>query len=350
VELLTDSPVLKSKSLIHFHLGTAETVARIILYGTTEVKAGEDCYCQFRLRDPVIAMSGDRYIVRRFSPLETIGGGEVLDPLSYRRSKKESTDDLMIFEQGTLSEKIAAKVKRAGIYGIKVSLIEGWIKAEIPSIRDSIKALKEKGILLQFEDSLVHMSAFDAFGDAVKKIVSDFHKINPLTPGILKEELRAKFNLEPRFFGNLLTTVKEVVLEKELIRLSTFKAALTQIDETVKIKIIDILEKGGFQPPTKEEMSKTLKLDQKRFDDILKLMAKEGSLVRISESMYVTSSVYNKMIENLKNFFSKKPEMTVAEFRDVLNTSRKYALPFLEYLDTHKITLRVGDIRKFLLK
>jgi selenocysteine-specific elongation factor len=118
----------------------------------------------------------------------------------------------------------------------------------------------------------------------------------------------------------------------------------------VKIKIIDILEKGGFQPPTKEEMAETLKLDQKRFDDILKLMAKEVSLVRISESMYVTSSVYNKMIENLRNFFSKKPEMTVAEFRDVLNTSRKYALPFLEYLDTHKITLRVGDIRKFLLK
>jgi selenocysteine-specific elongation factor len=109
VELLTDSPVLKSKSLIHFHLGTAETVARIILYGTNEVKAGEDCYCQFRLRDPVIAMSGDRYIVRRFSPVETIGGGEVLDPLSYRRSKKESTDDLMIFEQGTLAEKISAK-------------------------------------------------------------------------------------------------------------------------------------------------------------------------------------------------------------------------------------------------
>jgi len=350
VELLTDSPVLKSKSLIHFHLGTAETVARIILYGTNEVKAGEDCYCQFRLRDPVIAMSGDRYIVRRFSPVETIGGGEVLDPLSYRRSKKESTDDLMIFEQGTLAEKIAAKVKRAGIYGIKVSLIEGWIKAEIPSIRDSIKTLKEKGLLLQFEDSLVHKSAFDTFGNEVKKIVSDFHKKNPLTPGILKEELRAKFNLEPRFFGNLLTIMKEVVLEKELIRLSTFKAALTQVDETVKIKIIDILEKGGFQPPTKEEMAKTLKLDQKRFDDILKLMAKEVSLVRISESMYVTSSVYNKMIENLKNFFSKKPEMTVAEFRDVLNTSRKYALPFLEYLDTHKITLRVGDIRKFLLK
>ncbi len=163
MELLPDAPALKSKSLIHFHLGTSETMARIILYGTNEVKAGEDCYCQFRLRDPVIAMSGDRYIIRRFSPVETIGGGEVLDPLSYRRSKKESTEDLMTFEKGTLAEKIAAKVKRAGIYGIKVSLIEGWIKAEIPSIKDAIRVLKEKGILIQFEDVLVHQSAFDSF-------------------------------------------------------------------------------------------------------------------------------------------------------------------------------------------
>jgi selenocysteine-specific elongation factor len=79
-------------------------------------------------------------------------------------------------------------------------------------------------------------------------------------------------------------------------------------------------------------------------------MVKEGSIVRINDSMYITSSVYRKMIENLKEFFSRKPEMTVAEFRDILVTTRKYALPFLEYLDSNKITLRIGDIRKLLLK
>ena len=350
VELLSDSPALKSKSLIHFHLGTAETVARIILYGTNEVKAGEDCYCQFRLRDPVIAMSGDRYIIRRFSPVETIGGGEVLDPLSYRRSKKESTEDLMTFEKGTLADKIAAKVKRAGIYGIKVALIEGWIKAEIPSIKDSIRALKEKGILIQFEDALVHRSAFDAFRESVKKIMDDFHRKNPLKPGMLKEELRAKFNIDPRIYGNLLTAVKDVVTEKELVKLATFSIALSQGDETVKSRILGLLEKGGFQPPSKEELAQALKLDQKHLSDILSLMSKEGSLVRISDSLYLPSTVYDKMITDLKNFFIKKPEMTVAEFRDILQTTRKYALPFLEYLDSHKITLRVGDVRKFLLK
>ena len=180
--------------------------------------------------------------------------------------------------------------------------------------------------------------------------MNDFHEKNPLKPGMLKEELRANLNIEPRFFSNLITSLKDVVIEKELVRLATFSVALSQVDETLKTNMLGLLEKGGFQPPTKEELSQSLKLDMKHLLDILKLMVKEGSLVRINDSMYITSSTYRKMVENLKGFFSKKSEMTIAEFRDILNTTRKYALPFLEYLDSNKITLRIGDIRKFLLK
>jgi selenocysteine-specific elongation factor len=172
MELLSDAPAVKTKSLVHFHLGTSETIARIILVGKTEVRAGERCYCQFRLREPVIAMSGDRYIIRRFSPVETIGGGEILDPLSFRRSRKEGVEDLEIFESGTLSDKIEAKVKRAGIYGIKISLIEGWVKAEITSISESINALKDKGALMQFEDTLFHAQPFDTFKEKMRKIMN----------------------------------------------------------------------------------------------------------------------------------------------------------------------------------
>jgi selenocysteine-specific elongation factor len=350
LELLPDAPAVKTKSLVHFHLGTSETIARIILVGKTEVRAGERCYCQFRLREPVIAMSGDRYIIRRFSPVETVGGGEILDPLSFRRSRKEGVEDLEVFKSGSLSDKIATKVKRAGIHGIKVSLIEGWIKAEITSISESIKALKDEGTLMQFEDALVHAQPFDTFRKNIGKIMNDFHRKNPLKPGMPKEELKAHLKIEPRLFGNLLTSVKDIVGEKELVRLATFKAALSQVDETVKAQILELLEKSGFQPPSKEELSQSLKIDQKRFSDILKLMTNEGRLVRINESVFITSSTCDKMIGNLKSFYSKKPEMTVAEFRDILNTTRKYALPFLEYLDSNKITMRVGDVRKFLLK
>ncbi|HMK49394.1 MAG TPA: SelB C-terminal domain-containing protein, partial [Thermodesulfovibrionales bacterium] len=287
---------------------------------------------------------------RRFSPLDTIGGGEVLDPLSYRRTYKEGLEDLTVFASGTLPEKISTKVKRSGIYGIKVSLIEGWIKAEVPSIKEAIRSLKEKGSLLQFEDILLHRSVFETFRDNVLRLLGAYHKKNPLKPGMLKEELRAQFNIEPRLFGNLITSLKDIVFEKELVRLSTFKIALSEVDETTKTKILELLDKGGFQPPLKEEVSQALKIDQKRFADILKLMTKEGRLVRINDSIYVTSAVYNQMVEKLRIFYSKKPDMTVAEFRDLLGTTRKYALPFVEYLDAANVTLRVGDVRKLLLK
>ena len=111
-----------------------------------------------------------------------------------------------------------------------------------------------------------------------------------------------------------------------------------------------LLEKGGFQPPTKEELSAALNVDQKRLTDMLGLLSKENKVVRINESLYLAAGSYENMISRVRTFFEKKPDMTVAEFRDILNTSRKYALPFLEYLDSHKITIRTGDVRKSLLK
>ncbi len=349
--MLSNSPPVKNKSLLHFHLGTSETVARIIFYdGINELKAGESCYCQFRLKDPLIAMAGDRYIIRRFSPVETIGGGVILDPSPYRRSLKAGTQDLNIYEYGTLPEKLATKIKRAGIYGIKNLLLEGWIKEEVPKIRESIMSLKDQGIIMQFEDILIHTEIFKTFKDNIINTISDFHKKNPLKPGIFKEELRSHYNIESRLFTNLITAVDEIVIEKETARLKTFKVALTHVDETLKSKVFEVLEKSGFQPPMKEELINSLKIDPRTLTDLLKLMTKEGTLVRINDSMFITSNHYKKMIESLKDFFNKKSEMTVAEFRDTLNTTRKYALPFLEYLDSNKITLRVGDVRKLLIK
>jgi selenocysteine-specific elongation factor len=350
IELLRDVPSLKSKSLVHFHLATSETIARVVLYGRDELKPEESCYCQLRLQDPVISMSGDRYIIRRFSPVETIGGGEIFDPSPPRRRQKDIAETLTTFEKSSLSDKISLKVLQSGLHGIAIMTIEGWIKAEIPAISESIKTLRGKGILFAIEDVLIHKTFFDSFREKVLQTLRDFHSKNPLKPGMPKEELRVKLTIEPRLFSGLITSLKDLVMEKEIIRLRTFSTVLSHAEETLKAKILELIQKGVFQPPSKEELSQSLKLDQKHLSDILKLMVKEGSLVRISDSMYLTSPVYNTMIESLKNFFSKKPEMTVAEFRDILNTTRKYALPILEYLDSNKVTLRVGDIRKLLLK
>jgi len=348
LELLNNSPVIKNRDIVHFYLGTSEVMSRIVLYGRNEIKSGENCYCQFRLMEPVIAMSGDRYIIRRFSPMETIGGGEIFDPTSYKMSHKKSIEDLMIFGGGSLSEKISTKVKRAGIQGITVAFIEGWIKEDTPSIKEAINTLKERGDVIQFEDVLIHNSVFNSFRKIVKKLLTDYHVKNPLKLGMQKEELRVNLNIEPRLFNHFIKLLKDIVVENETVRLSTFTMVLSRSDENLKQQILEILEKTGLQPTTKEELVDILKVDHRRISDILKLLATEGNLVRINDSLYITSSVYRNMVERLKEFFMSKSEMSVQEFKATVNAPRKYAITFLEYLDLNRITKRVGDIRKFM--
>jgi selenocysteine-specific elongation factor len=353
LEMLKGAPVVKSRSRVHFYTGTSETIARIILYGVDEIKAGESCYCQFRLEGPVVTLSGDRYIIRRFSPLETIGGGAILDPHPIRRKRNMGIDDLTLFETGTLQEKIEALVKRFRAQGCRISQIEGWFHVNLPEIASTIDRLAGKGLLVRSHDMLFHKESLGAFRDALKSALKQFHAENQLKSGMPKEELKARLKLDIKAgdeIFELLSKIEDVVLDKDVVRLRDFRVSLSTADQGMKHKIVSILDKEGFQPSSKTELSKALSIAENEAGDMLKLLAQEGSLVRINDSTFVAKSQYDRMIELLRDFYSKKPEMTVAEFRDLLGTTRKFALPFLEYLDSHKITLRIGDVRKFVLK
>jgi selenocysteine-specific elongation factor len=349
IELLNNVPELKNKSLVHLHISTSETIARVVLYNREELKPGESCYCQLRLDEPAVALSGDRYIIRRFSPVITMGGGTVLDPSPERRRRKDSTADLEVLEKESLSEKIAVKVKKAGLKGMDASSLTGWIRAEIPVLEESLRQLKSQRVLIQLNTTLLHRDVYRALSGSILGTLETFHKENPLSPGMPKEELRAQMRINPDIWGNWLSSLETVTMDRDVVRVSNFRASSSD-SSAASSKILEMLEKSRFQPPTKEELSEALSIPQKLATDMLKLMGKEGTLVRINDSMYITSSVYKELISLLRAFFSKKPDMTVAEFRDILGTTRKYALPFLEYLDSNKITLRVGDVRKFLLK
>jgi selenocysteine-specific elongation factor len=348
--LLPNTPSLKTRSLVHFYAGTSETIARVILYEKEELKAGESAYCQFRLHDPVVVMSGDRYIVRRFSPLETLGGGEVLDPSPLRRRRKEGIGDLQLLHSGTLEQKLSLKTEKSGASGISFNALEGWIHAGTKAISDALRTLELSGEVIRHEDILIHRKPFEALCKGILVQLKNFHGKNPLKAGMPKEEIRNTLKVDPRLFNFVLANMTDIAVERNLIRLKDFRVSLSTGEETLKTKILESLQEGTFQPPTKEELSSALKIDPKRFSDIVGILVKEGTLVKINESIYIPAEVLNEMISLLKGFFSKKNEITVAEFRDLLQTTRKYALPFLEYLDSNKITVRTGDVRKFIRK
>lgn len=353
LDLLSASPTVKSRSLVHFYTGTSEAIARIIIYDKDEIMSGESCYCQFRLQEPVIALAGDRYIIRRFSPLETIGGGQIIDPQPIKRKKNAALDDLIIFDQGSLARKIETKIKKAKYDGCRISEIEGWINGSIPEIRASIDELIKIGAVIKNQDILFHRDCLNSFKENLKSLLGKFHKLNPLKGGLPKEELKSVFKAE----GNradaifcLIPQMSEITLDKDIIRLRDFEISNTDSLEDIKTKIMKTLNDEKFQPSLKNELASKLSTSEKDIGDILKLLTQSGLLVRVNDSMYITKQQFDRMIELLRGFFSKKQQMTVAEFRDVLNTTRKYALPLLEYLDSNKITLRVGEIRKFMLK
>ncbi|MBI5407775.1 MAG: selenocysteine-specific translation elongation factor [Nitrospirae bacterium] len=347
LELLPDSPKVKSREVFHFHAGTSETIARCILYGPQELKPGESSYCQMRLQEPVVIQAGDRFIVRRFSPVVTIGGGIVLDPSPPKRKRKEGFDELKVYETGTLDAKIAAKIGKNGLFGMPLRAIEGWIDPGDGSISDALKSLKDRGEILNIDDFYLHKSAFEAFMRTISGMIEAFHKKNPLKPGMPKEEARNAFRVQSKFFDILLSKVAEIVSEKDVLRLKGFK---TSISSSEADEISQILEKSSFQPPFKAELAQTLQMPETRISDILKLMQKEGKISRINDSLYMSKSAHDRMMGLIREFFANKSEMSVSEFRDMLGTSRKYAVPFLEYLDSSRITLRVGDVRKLLGK
>jgi selenocysteine-specific elongation factor len=347
LELLPDAPPVKNRGLVHFHLGTSETVARVILYEAEQLKPGGSSYCQLRLQDPVVAQSGDRFIVRRFSPVDTIGGGEVLDPQPGRRRKRDGIADLEVFERGTVAEKIAQKVRKSSMRGIEVAQLEGWLRAEVPSIASAVKELEKQGEVKRHGDTLIHSDASAAFAKAVIERLGKFHRTNPMKPGMSKEELRGALRMEPRMFNSMVQALGEVAVEKDILRLKSFKAAASDADRQ---RVLKLLDEKGFQPPDKKELASALGVDEKKMAGILGLLATEGSAVRMSDTLYLSRASYDRMIEMLKGHYAKKPEMTVAEFRDLLGTTRKYALPYLEHLDSNGVTLRVGDVRKLILK
>jgi selenocysteine-specific elongation factor len=209
----------------------------------------------------------------------------------------------------------------------------------------------KEGELVQCEGRLIHKDNQDEFSHHITESLSAFHAANPLKPGMTKDALRSLWKgIDQKMFEVFLARIKEIAIEREIVRLKTFKISLSEDKKVLKDRILKVLEQSEFQPPTKDDLAKSVSVKPQEAGELLKIMATEKSLVRINDAIYIPAGNYETMIERLKSFFSAKSEMTVGEFRDMLGTSRKFALPFLEYLDSNKITLRVGEVRKFLKK
>jgi len=350
--LLRSAKPLKDRARVHFHAYTMETVAEVVLYGKKQVTPGETAYAQLRLSNPALLLPGDRFILRQFSPVVTIGGGVVLDAAPLPRTKKESLESfLMMLDGGDSTSVLKARVARRTHHGLSVAQAvgeTGWWKQKIE------KHLSEpllKGAILRVGDLFIDSATIDGLKQSLAGAVADFHKRNPLVPGIGKEALREEFDLSPEVFGAVLEAlVREKKLEAvgELVRLPGRSVVMKDEEAESKKTIEAAFASAGLKVPALKDVLAGLKVDKVRAQKIVTLLLRDKVLVKISEELVFHRDVLQELRRQVATYKTKSSKIDVAQFKELTGVTRKYAIPLLEYLDRERVTRRVGDERVIL--
>jgi selenocysteine-specific elongation factor len=349
LSLLPGAKPLKQGARVHFHAYTMETIAEARLYGTKQLKPGEEAYAQLRLASHTLLLPGDRFIVRQFSPVITIGGGIVLDavPPTRKRSPADAIEFLSVLRQASPQEALFARVAIRGFAGLPLQDLPTAMNLR-PS--DAAK-FANPSTLVERNQVLISASALAAAGANVIGTVRAFHDANPLVPGVSKEELRDRLDLGPEVFDSVLAELVErrlLELAGELVRLPG-RGVVMKDEEAASKKIIEqAFASAGLKVPSLREVLAGLKVDKLRAQKIVTLLLRDKILIKISDELVFHQSALTDLRQKIAALKSTTPRIDVARFKDMTGVSRKYAIPLLEYLDRERVTKRVGDERLIL--
>ena len=346
VLLLPSARPLKDGARVHFHAYTMESVAEIRLHGTRQVKPGEDAFAQLRLAEPTLLLPGDRFILRQFSPVVTIGGGVVLDasPPLRKRSAETVTTFLRTMFEGSPEQVLTARVARSGLAGLALNDIPAAMNIR----REEAEAIAARVGLVRCGDTLVSPATFAEAGAKLVDALKKFHEANPLVGGISREELRGRINAGPSVFEALLNRAvadKKAEQAGELVRLAGRGVAMKDEEAESKKTIEQAFASAGLRVPSLREVLAGLKVDKVRAQKIVTLLLRDKVLLKVSEDLVFHQSALADLCQKIAALKNTTPKIDVARFKDMTGVSRKYAIPLLEYLDRERVTRRVGDER-----
>ena len=357
--LLPSARPLKNHAQVHFHCGTAETLARAVLLEGKEMKPGATGFVQLRLSDPGLFVPGDRFIIRQFSPVTTIGGGGVLDnaPPKHRSGDPETLGSLRVLERGEPEVRLELLVKWAGeATPAALAARTGWKPADVLRVAHSLEGRKRLVLLGQPSSLLVHAAHFAQLAQLLIEHLEKFHAANPLVPGLAKEELRAKLGAggaahripSPALFNAMLQSLivqGKIDLQGEMVRLGGRTIQLSVEEIAARDQIAAAFEKAGLAVPTAREVLANLRLDRARAEKLLRILLQENVLHRVTEDLIFHQSALRELREILARRKAQNNRLGVTDFKELTGLSRKYAIPLLEYLDRERVTRREGDER-----
>jgi selenocysteine-specific elongation factor len=357
VTLLASARPLKNHARVHFHQGTAERIAEVVLMGRDEFTPGESALAQLRLSESVLLLPGDRFILRQFSPVVTIGGGVVLDARAPRHRRNDSAvaKILETLERGHHDEILAAlaAVSLRGLTLAEMISRTGWTEAEVQHAAKNLGAAKQLRIVAEQPLTIASAKTLAELAAALKTAVEEFHRANPLLPGIPKQELRGRVG-NPRlevFQAALddLVRAKFVAATGDLVQRAGREIALSADEARAKELIEKEFERAGLTVPSFAAVLEKLPVERSRAQKILQILLREKVLVKVADDLVFHRSAVSRLREVLAKYRKERGEkLPIPAFKELTGITRKYAIPLLEYLDREHVTRRVGDERVIL--
>jgi selenocysteine-specific elongation factor len=349
-DLLRDSSKrLKTRSRIRFHLGASEVIGRVHLLDKEELRPGESALSQFRLESPVVAVQGDRFVVRSYSPQITIGGGSILVSRAAKHRKKDGDvlETLGLVERGSPRERIEQQVRTAQGKGLDVAQVAREAGVSLSEAEVAAEALLAEGKVFRAGTLLFHEEYLTKIAQEISRCLSDYQQKYLLRWGMTKGELRNRFGAVPADVFAAATAFlskNETLFSKEdRYRIGSSTILLSPEEALLKEHVEAELRKAGLNVPYIKEIAAGQRPD--KVNDILQILMEEGKVVKVNAELAFHADTLKEIEALLRDLLSAKGKLQVSDFKDAAKTSRKYAVPLLEYFDKRGVTRRQGDFR-----
>lgn len=356
--LLASAPrPLKHRAKVRFHTGTAEHLATMVLLEAPELAPGKDTFAQIRLDQPIAALRGDRFVLRSYSPVQTIGGGTILHPLPSKhkgQEKREAAKALRILLESDEANLVLWHIRDASWAGLSEEELR--LRANVPP-KTLDKALhqfiSQKKVILYDKDNrrLLHPETLENLKQTIMDTLAEYHQRFPLKTGMAKEELSAQLPrpVDTKLYNYVLRQLADqelVAQEMEWVRLTSHKVDLTKEEDGIKQRIEKTYREAGLQPPFFKEVITKLPGTARQHQDVIEWMLTQGVLIKVKEDIFFHAQTLQELQQRLIAFLREHGEISTPQFKDMTQASRKYTIPLLEYFDTQRITIRIGDIRR----
>ncbi|MBT3387069.1 MAG: selenocysteine-specific translation elongation factor [Desulfobacula sp.] len=355
--LKSNTKPAKNRTRIRFHSGTSEILGYLILLDRKELLPGDEACVQFRLESPVCCIKDDRYVIRSYSPVKTIGGGDILNPASQKHKLFDKTviqglENLLL---GDNEQTILFFLSLKGYQGLLFSQLRVMTNIPDKKLTITLQKMLAKQQVIQTDKERQKFVNGDVFEDFKEKLIQKltaYHAQNPLKEGMPTQELKSKFQYvdDTKFFNILFTKLSKenfIILDKNIVKLSAHKVALKVDQHEVKEKIYKIYQASGLTPPFFRTICQDLNLDKKNAIDVLHMLIDEKSIVKTKDDLYFNAQKIDDLKQKLVNFLKEKESITTPDFKGMTgNVSRKYVIPLIEYFDSINLTIRVGDTRQ----